>query len=381
MGSISTVAGIALIFIGIADVFVTVLHYDGFGLLSSHLYNSLFNAFRFATRPLPRKYRALILSFAAPLMVPATITVWILVVSFGYALVYYDSIDTKSFYFSSPGLEPTFLEALYLSGTAISTVGFGDVTPQSTLYQLITISEALIGFGILTLAITYVIGVYGVLQQLGVLSAGLYHQAQDSGDPLTILKPHFPNGEHRGLETHLMSLHRGLVEIYEGIRRYPIVYYYHSRRAYRSLPYTFRMIGGMAGALRWGLPEGHPGSQTPWLPTLLTGLETFTHYFHERFISEPLTMHPDPVSFADFEAALDGEAETEDSWLTRFFEINHYMSELVHLQGPPDAKEAYTRYTEWLPFAYRNRAFFEASARDLGYTLQELLEEPGERLF
>ncbi|QIN80399.1 hypothetical protein GBA65_19875 [Rubrobacter marinus] len=209
MGWISTVAGLALIFIGLLDVFFTVLHYDGFGFLSSRLYNRLFNTFRFLTRPLPRKYRALGLSLAAPLMVPVTITAWILVVSFGYALVYYDSIDTKTFYFSSPGLEPTFLEALYLSGTAISTVGFGDVTPQSTVYQLITISEALIGFGLLTLAITYVIGVYGVLQQLGVLSAGLYHQAQDSSDPLTILKPHFPNGEHRGLETHLMSLHRG----------------------------------------------------------------------------------------------------------------------------------------------------------------------------
>ncbi len=35
-----------------------------------------------------------------------------------------------------------------------------------------------------------------------------------------------------------MSLHRGIVGIYEGIRQYPIVYYYHSRRAYRSLPFA-----------------------------------------------------------------------------------------------------------------------------------------------
>ena len=115
----------------------------------------------------------------------------------------------------------------------------------------------------MTLAITYVLGIYEVLRQLGVISAGLYHQAQDSSDPLSILAPHFPGGQHRGLESHLMDLHRGLVEIYEGIRRYPIVYYFHSRRAYRSLPFAFRMVGGMAGALRWGLPKDHPGSQTP----------------------------------------------------------------------------------------------------------------------
>jgi hypothetical protein len=60
----------------------------------------------------------------------------------------------------------------------------------------------------------YVLGIYGMLQQLGVLSAGLYHQAQDTSDPLSILTPHLTDGEHSGLETHTMQLHRGLVEIY-----------------------------------------------------------------------------------------------------------------------------------------------------------------------
>ena len=60
----------------------------------------------------------------------------------------------------------------------------------------------------------YVLGIYGMLQQLGVLSAGLYHQAQDTSDPMSILTPHLTDGEHRGLETHMMQLHRGLGEIH-----------------------------------------------------------------------------------------------------------------------------------------------------------------------
>ena len=381
MGLLSTAAGVTLILVGIADLFFTVLHYDGFGFLSSRLYRWLFGAARLLTRPLPRRWRAFGLSLAAPLMVPVTITVWILLISFGYALVYYGSISVKTFYFSSPALEPSFLEALYLSGTAISTVGFGDITPLSTLYQLVAVSEALVGFGILTLAISYVIGVYGVLQQLGVLSAGLHHQSQDSSDPLTLLAPHFPDGQPRGLETHLMDLHRGLVEIYEGIWRYPIVYYYHSRRAYRSLPYIFRMIGGMAGALRWGLPKDHPGSQTPWLPTLITGLETFTAYFDERFLSERLEDAPPPVAFETFAAALERSKDPTDPWLDRFLRMNSFMQDLVQLDDRPDPGEAYGRYKEWLPFAHRNRAFFEAAARDLGYGRDELEGGPGERLY
>lgn len=374
-------AGVALILVGLTDVFLTVLHYDGFGFISRRLYKRLFNAVWLITRPLSKRRRSFGLSLAAPLMVPVTISVWILLVSSGYALIYYAGMDTNSFSFSSSSLEPSFLEALYLSGTAISTLGFGDVTPLTAAYQLLAISEALIGFGILTLAITYVLGIYGVLQQLGILSAGLYHQAQDTSEPLDILIPHFPDGEHRGLETHLMALHRELVEIYEGIRRYPIVYYYHSRRAYRSLPYTFRMLGGMAAALRWGLPKDHPGSQTPWLPTLLTGLDNVTDYLDERFLSEHLEESPEPVPFETFEAAYARGKEPADPWLERFIQISSYMCEMVQLDDLPDTEEAYERYKDWLPFAHRNRGFFEASARDLGYELGDLDKNPGERLF
>ena len=250
------VVGVLLIFAGLLDIFFAVLHYDGFGFLSSRLYKGLFEAVRFLARPMPRRLRALGLSMAAPLMVPVTITLWIVLVLVGYAFVYYAGMmGGGSFNFSNPSLEPSFGEALYASGTAISTLGFGDVTPTGGLYQALAVSEALIGFGILTLAISYVVGVYGVLQQLGVTSAGLLHQAEDTAEPLSILRPHFPDGEPRGIESQVVTHHRSLVEIYEGLRRYPIVYYYHSRRAYRSLPYTFRMIGGVIGALRWGSPK------------------------------------------------------------------------------------------------------------------------------
>ena len=374
-------AGVALILVGILDVFFTVLHYDGFGFLSIRLYRRLFDVARLVTRPLPRKYRALGLSMAAPLMVPVTITVWIFLVSLGYALIYLFGMRNGDFALSVGRLEPSFPEAFYFSGTAISTLGLGDITPTGSLYQALAVSEALIGFGILTLSITYVLGVYNVLQQLGVLSAGLYHQAQDTGDPWSILAPHFPGGEHRGLEGHLMYLHQGLVEIYEGIRQYPIVYYYHSRHAYRSLPFAFRMVGGMAGALRWGLPEDHPASQTPWLPTLLVGLDTITDFLEERFLSEPLGEPPDPVPFETFESALLRNKEPSDYWLGRFLKMNSFMRDLVHLEGPPEPEEAYDRYEQWLAFAYHNRAFFETSALDLGYEIEDLESGPGKKLF
>ena len=58
--------GAFLIFAGVVDVIFTVLYYDGFGFLSSRLYNSLYDSMRFVTRSLPRRHRAPGLSRTAP---------------------------------------------------------------------------------------------------------------------------------------------------------------------------------------------------------------------------------------------------------------------------------------------------------------------------
>ncbi len=67
--------------------------------------------------------------------------------------------------------------------------------------------------------------------------------------------------------------------------------------------------------------------------------------------------------------------------MERFLEMQLYMRDLVRTQDSADPEECYERYKEWLPFAHRNRAFFEATARELGYGLEELDRNPGDRLF
>jgi voltage-gated potassium channel len=46
-------------------------------------------------------------------------------------------------------LAPSFMESVYFSGITISTSGLGDITPTSAFFQMIAVSEALTGFGIL----------------------------------------------------------------------------------------------------------------------------------------------------------------------------------------------------------------------------------------
>jgi hypothetical protein len=106
-----------------------------------------------------------------------------------------------------------------------------------------------------------------------------------------------------------------------------------------------------------------------------------TSYIDERFLCESLEEVPDPVPFETFEPVFERGKEPSDPWLERFFEMQLYMRDLARTWDSPNPKECYERYKAWLPFAHRNRTFYEATARELGYGLHELDRKPGERLF
>ena len=175
-------------------------------------------------------------------MIPATILLWIGLVTVGFALVYYAGMGEENFAFDYE-VDQSFGRMLYLSGVTVATLGYGDITPISPLYELMALSESLIGFGLLSLSISYVLGTYRILNELTILASDLYHQAEDPTDPKSTLISHFPEGHPKNLDPHLMSLYRGMIAYAEGLRRYPVVYYFYGRRPYRSMPYAFYMIG------------------------------------------------------------------------------------------------------------------------------------------
>lgn len=355
-----------MVVIGLLDVFFTVLNYDGFSFLSSRLYRLTWAVVRRVTAPLPQGARDFGRFLCAPAMIPLTILFWMVLVILGFAMIYYAGLDQFSF---SPGLAPDFAVAVYLSGVVTTTLGFGDVTPDTILYGTLVFFQALVGFSILTLVVSYVLNIYQVLQQWHTLASGLHHQASDSMDPLSALDAHFPGGEPRGLDSTVGGLHEDLVSYHEGLRRYPIVYYFHSRGIHRSLPFVFHVAGELAAALRWGLPGEHPAAREPQLPTLTTGIGDMIDQMEHSFLpSGPSGEAPEPAPFETFEAALRSEEAPDEHWLAEFLRVEGRMRGMAGLDAP-DPAEAYGRYQAWLPFAHRVESFVDATADDLGYEL------------
>jgi hypothetical protein len=371
--------GTALILVGLVDVFLAVLQHDAVGFLTPVLYRWTWVSARVLTRPLPRRAGSLVRAVVAPAMVVLTLATWLGTQLLGYALVYWPGVQADGFVLSGH-LRKSFGVALYFSAATLCSLTFSDLAPATMRYHALAATETMVGLAILTLTISYILNVYRVLQQQNALAAALHHQAADGGNPRTILVPHFVDGGAVGLSTHLREFHRSLVEQAEGLRRYPIVYYFQSRTPYRSIPYIFHMIGGVVAALRFGLPAGHAATTDPWLPALTTGYTDVMAEMEDTFVDVG-RLAVEPASFETFVAAMEGAATGDEARVRDFLDLDRFMRGLVRLDRSADPRDAYGRYCLWLPFATESEQFVAAMAADLGNDLDTLLAEPEQARF
>jgi hypothetical protein len=263
------VLGALVIALGLVDVFLNVLAYDAAGLPVERSYRAIWRIIRALTRHLPANPAGFFRALGAPLMVVWTIAGWMGLQVLGFALVYYPAVTDGSL--SHPGLPATFWTPLYFSAATIGSLSFSDAEPKGLALHFAAAAETLIGIAILTLGISFVLGLYQVVQEEGAVWTGIQHRADLEIDPRSLLALFFRDGTGEGLSPLWRDLHDSLIKYLEGMRRYPVVYYFHVRQQYRSLPYLFWFVGEAASSVRWALPTGHRAATDPWLPGLLEG--------------------------------------------------------------------------------------------------------------
>lgn len=353
------VVGVLLIVVGLIDVFLTVLNYDGFSFIAGRVYRAGWAAARFVTRPLPARARSAVLSIAAPAMLPLTVAIWISLEIVGFALVYQPAMDA-GWLSEQADREPTFAQALYFSGATIATLGYGDITPGTNLMQAVAVLEALIGFAILTLTISYVLGTFRVIERLRTMADTLRHLIEDHRRPEELIATLVSQGDS-SLTPLLTRLHDDLVAYDEGLRIYPIVYYFHSRNPRRSSPFVFGVIGRLVGAMRFGVPRDHPLTSYPWVRALEAEYDEVSERILHSFLRRELpdTTHP----------ASDPAAAGADTG--RFDELDAVMRAC----GPDDAdagespSDRSKRLQEWAEFERRRELFVDLLDDHLGHSV------------
>ena len=230
MTVVVVVVGLAVVALVAWDIMLTLLHPTARGPIS---YAGNRATWRVARGISLRLLKGGGLSYAGPFAVVINVMSWVLGMWLGYALIYLPFVESFAYEPSVPFGAKGFLEALYVSGAAITTVGFGDVVATSGVLRLVMVLEAASGFGVLSAAISFVLSVYPLISQLR--STGL--QLADAG---ALELEGAAEVVRRAGPTELADTVRNLTEDHEHLRRFPVLYYFESGNREESLSAVLR---------------------------------------------------------------------------------------------------------------------------------------------
>jgi hypothetical protein len=357
------ILGAAILLVAFVDVFLVVLNYDETGFLATRLCRLQWYCLRSVTRHLSRRWRPFALRQVTGLNVLLSVTVWLGCVVVGFGFIYYGLMVGENFEYEGRGVGSGLFSAMYLSAAQLSTVGTSQINAQTDLLRALTIAETLSAPLLITLILTFLLGVYQVIRDLRTLSSNFSDAEHGAGEPLVNLEAYFPDA--RGLEGYLQGISDSFWSYADGLRMHHVAYFFQSGRDQFSLPYVLHMFGGTLAALRWGLPAGNSVAKEPLLVRLSSQFDRFVDYLHEQIGWTDAALVP--VCFEDFVVAHLGTVETSDIWLRRFLHLTGEMRRLAKLTVMDDSQEIYARYRQWLPFAHRAARATLAVSLDLDY--------------
>ncbi|MBA3242780.1 MAG: two pore domain potassium channel family protein [Acidobacteria bacterium] len=233
---ISTAAGVGLLLFIIYDVYATVLHSSArYGPIGESLNRAVWRLARTIAFRLPRMHRHKFLNLVGPLLMPFLLLTYIVLLINAFALIYYPHLQS-SFVISREVAGTGFANALYFSGLTLTTVGYGDIVPHTTPMRFTAIFEAAFGIIAISLAITYLLTVYGALEHKRIAALALYHQAGEGADAAGFIAHHYVEGKFYGLRSALSTATRDLQALLESHVEHPVIHYFHPAEVYKSLP-------------------------------------------------------------------------------------------------------------------------------------------------
>ncbi|WP_309132131.1 potassium channel family protein [Brevibacterium sp.] len=159
-----TVGGALLVATGLHDMFHSLMNPSGRGHVSRWIMHGIWCA----SKPLGRRFRAVV----GPAALVTVVIAWVAFQVLGFALIYLPHVPTGLTY--APGIDPANYsdpaEALYISLVTLSTLGFGDVVATQAWVRMTVPFEGLIGFALLTSALTWFSRVYSPLERRRALA-------------------------------------------------------------------------------------------------------------------------------------------------------------------------------------------------------------------
>jgi Ion channel len=233
---IFTALGVVLVAVVLRDVFDTLFHEAGRAALSTVIMRSVWRAFR---RVGGRRRLAL----AGPISIIAVVASWAALLIVGWALILMPHMP-DAFAFTTGARAGRLVESLYLSLVTLTTVGFGDIAPAEGWLRIVAPLEALIGFGLLTASVSWLLSIYPLLSRRRSLAYEIHllTEAESETDTaLTTMEPWAAESVYSELMTRLVSVERDMVT-------FPVAYYFTEADPRFALPASMPSLLRLAEA-------------------------------------------------------------------------------------------------------------------------------------
>jgi hypothetical protein len=204
------------------------------------------------------------------------VVTWVALVALGWTLVYWPHLAGG--FVSGGGLEQTargsLLDALYLSMVTVATLGFGDIVPTDEWLRVAVPVQALLGFALLTAAVTWVLQIYPALTRRRTLAVRL--SLLDRAHAVRVLA----QADIPMTAPLLESLAVELVQARVDLKQYAETYYFRDGEVAESLAANVGTAARLAGAA-----AGSPRADVRFTGQLLgTALTDLARLLDEQFL-------------------------------------------------------------------------------------------------
>jgi hypothetical protein len=209
---------------------------------------------------------------------------WTTLLAIGWAFVFWPHL-AGGFLLApevSSSAQSGFVDAVYLSLVTLTTLGYGDITPTSGWLKVLVPLEALVGFGLLTASLSWVVSLYPAFSRHRSLAheVSLAHEAEsETGIGVKQM-------DALAAEQMLGSLTTQLIAVQTDLVHFPISYYFRSSKERFELSATMPCLLHLA-------QEGDSADCAPGVrmrARMLRGaIQDFSDTIGARFLDLPST--------------------------------------------------------------------------------------------